>query len=59
MNVTPGRYILGIASLAVVCAAMAFAGVALRRRLAPEWTGAVDARSWTAQLQSAKPFCSA
>src|SRR5690242_1983525 len=40
MNVAPGRYILGVASLAVVCAAMALAAVALRRRLLPEWTGA-------------------
>ena len=40
MNVTPGRYILGVASLAIVCAAMALAAMALRRRLLPEWTGA-------------------
>jgi hypothetical protein len=40
MNVTPGRYILGVASLAIVCASMALLAVALRRRLLPEWSGA-------------------
>jgi hypothetical protein len=40
MNVTIGRYLLGIASLAIVCLSLGLAGVALRRRLLPDWAGA-------------------
>jgi hypothetical protein len=40
MSVSVGRYLLGVASLAVVCASLGVAGVALRRRLLAEWTGA-------------------
>jgi len=35
-----GRYALGIAGLAVICAALALAAVAIRRRILPDWEGA-------------------
>jgi hypothetical protein len=40
VNVTPERYLLGVASLVVVGAGIALAAVALRRRLLPGWAGA-------------------
>jgi hypothetical protein len=40
MSVSVARYLLGVASLAVVCGSLAFAAVALRRRLLPGWLGA-------------------
>ena len=35
-----GRYALGAAGLAVICAALSFAAVAIRRRALADWTGA-------------------
>ena len=35
-----GRYALGAAGLAAICASLAFAGVVIRRRVLPDWSGA-------------------
>lgn len=35
-----GRYAIGVAGLAVICAALALAAVAIRRRILADWTGA-------------------
>ena len=37
---TVARYALGVAALAVICASMALAAVAIRRRAVPDWEGA-------------------
>jgi hypothetical protein len=39
-SVAIGRYLLGAAGLAVICAALALAALAVRRRVLPDWTGA-------------------
>ena len=39
-SVAIGRYLLGAAALAVICASLAVAAVAIRRRVLPDWTGA-------------------
>lgn len=41
MNVGVARYLLGLVSLVVVCGSLSLAAVALRRRLLPDWTGAL------------------
>ncbi|MGN6867807.1 MAG: hypothetical protein ACTHMY_05315 [Solirubrobacteraceae bacterium] len=35
-----GRYAIGVAALAVICASLALAAVAIRRRVLADWTGA-------------------
>jgi hypothetical protein len=40
VNTSIGRYVLGVAALAVVCGSLAFAALAIRRRVLPDWTGA-------------------
>jgi hypothetical protein len=40
MNTSIARYALGAVALAIVCAALAIAAVAVRRRTLPDWTGA-------------------
>jgi len=37
---TVARYALGVAALALICASLALAAVAIRRRALPDWTGA-------------------
>jgi hypothetical protein len=37
---TVGRYALGVAGLAVICASLALAAIAIRRRILPDWNGA-------------------
>jgi hypothetical protein len=39
-SVSTGRYALGVAGLALICAALGLAAVAIRRRALPDWTGA-------------------
>jgi hypothetical protein len=39
-SVAIGRYLLGAAALAVICASLGVAAVAIRRRLLADWTGA-------------------
>jgi hypothetical protein len=39
-SVAIGRYLLGVAALAVICAALGVSAVAIRRRFLAEWTGA-------------------
>ncbi len=41
MNVSVSRYVLGVAALFAICASLAVAAVALRRRFFPGWTGAL------------------
>ncbi|MBV9803515.1 MAG: hypothetical protein JO130_10010, partial [Solirubrobacterales bacterium] len=39
-SVAIGRYLLGVIALAVICAALALAAVAIRRRILADWSGA-------------------
>jgi hypothetical protein len=39
-SVATGRYLLGAAAVAVICASLVLAAVAIRRRALPDWTGA-------------------
>jgi hypothetical protein len=41
MNTSVARYLLGVAALFVICGSLGVSAVALRRRLLPEWAGAI------------------